>query len=249
MKLVLYKFELDKDEDGYGVFRKGQYDKLLRFVTFAVHFYVEYWMEAPLAAKATSNDLQLFIRLLQYRQVDADVANAAIHGLKLQAWYLTEELAPLCLFDASLTTDERAQVAQKLMRFVPRQTHPARHGTGFGKPIFPDNLSFSTTLADLVGRSSSFFFKALKIDCGFIGEPVADWPFIPGYTNALEKIKSLKVVNDVAERMVKLTTDFLPRARDEENLQDILQIVIKNREDLPNLRAKKADMAKWANGN
>ena len=53
----------------------------------------------------------------------------------------------------------------------------------------------------------------------------------------------------MAERMVKLTTDFLPRARDEENLQDILQIVIKNREDLPNLRAKKADMAKWANGN
>ena len=78
---------------------------------------------------------------------------------------------------------------------------------------------------------------------------MADWPFIPGYTNALEKIKSLKVVNDVAERMVKLTTDFLPRARDEENLQDILQIVIKNREDLPNLRAKKADMAKWASGN
>ena len=124
MKLVLYKFELDKDEDGYGVFRKGQYDKLLRFVTFAVHFYVEYWMEAPLAAKATSNDLQLFIRLLQYRQVDADVANAAIHGLKLHAWYLTEELAPLCLFDASLTTDERAQVAQKLMRFVP-PTNPS----------------------------------------------------------------------------------------------------------------------------
>ena len=97
-----------------------------------------------------------------------------------------------------------------------------------------------------MGPNSSFFFRALKIDTGFLGEPPADWPSIPSYVRAQEKVHSVKVVNDIAERMVKMAADFIPRAKDEDNYQDYLQVVLKCRQDLPNLRAKKDIVSKWA---
>ena len=72
------------------------------------------------------------------------------------------------------------------------------------------------------------------------------WAEVIKLQRALEKIKTLKVVNDIAERMVKLTSDFLPLAKDEDNFQDFLQVVVKNRQGLPNLRAKKSVLSEWA---
>ena len=41
-------------------------------------------------------------------------------------------------------------------------------------------------------------------------------------------MKSLPVINDSAERGVKLTSDFLHSASKEENLQNVLQVVEKS---------------------
>ena len=46
----------------------------------------------------------------------------------------------------------------------------------------------------------------------------------------------LKVVNDSAERGVKLAADFLEAARSEGRFQDILQVVEKSRADTPDQR-------------
>ena len=141
MKMVLFKFELE--DKNCEVFEDGQYDKLQRFVIFIIHFYVGHWMEAPLASRAPGNDLSLIKNLIHYRSVDPEVANAAIHSIELQQWYLTEELVPFCLFDPALNCTEKGRVAEKLLRFVPRQTNPTRQGRGFGRPIFPE-VTFGT---------------------------------------------------------------------------------------------------------
>lgn len=92
MKMVLYKFELE--DKTCEVFQDDQYDKLQRFVILITHFYVCHWMEAPLASRAPGNNLSLIQNLIHYRSVDAEVANAAIHRIELQQWYLTDELVP-----------------------------------------------------------------------------------------------------------------------------------------------------------
>ena len=47
------------------------------------------------------------------------------------------------------------------------------------------------------------------------------------------------MVNDSAEREVKLTSDFLNTARKEEQFQSVLQVVEKSRKDTPDQRKRK----------
>lgn len=244
MKMVLYKDELEKREIDF--FEEGQYEKLVRFVMFILHFYVQYWIECPLSAKAPQNDLQLYKNLTHYRMVDEEVADAAIHGLKLQSWYLSEELVGLSLFDETLPVEVKSAVAESMLQFVPMSNRlPNRHGRAFGKPCSPEDISFTTQLCDLVGPNSSFFFKALNLSPDFLGEPSSDWPYIPCYMEGVAKIKSLNVINDAAERSVKMSSDFLSAAKIETRYQATLQVVENNRMELPNLRAKKQTVSNW----
>ena len=48
----------------------------------------------------------------------------------------------------------------------------------------------------------------------------------------------LQVVNDVAERGVKLCNDFIGSSRDEERFQNILQVVENHRKAQPNQRKR-----------
>ena len=91
----------------------------------------------------------------------------------------------------------------------------------------------------MVGPNSSFFFCVLKIDTGFLEEPPTD-------CESTGKVHSVKVVNGIAKRMVKMAADFIPQAKDEDNNKDYLQVVLKCSQDLPNLRAKKDIDSKWA---
>ena len=49
-------------------------------------------------------------------------------------------------------------------------------------------------------------------------------------------MKSLPVINDSAERGVKLTSDFLHSARKEENLHNVLNVIEKNQKENPDQR-------------
>ena len=73
----------------------------------------------------------------------------------------------------------------------------------------------------------------------FLHEKVDTWEHTDGYKNALQKLKSINVVNDPAERAVKMTTDFLGKAKSEGHLQNVLQVVEQDRKKQPDLRKKR----------
>lgn len=214
---------------------------------FVLFVYVDYWFETPLPSKAPTSDLQLVKNCIRYRVVDEDVSKSATHACSLHGWYLSPELAPLCLFDPDLPLSTKTLLAEKLLQFVPQViTMPEkRSGAAFGKPIFPD-VDFSSEITDFIGKDSAFFFTSLGISVDFLSEPVADWPFIPGYIDGVAKVKSIQVVNDVAERAVKDTSAFLGTAKKEDRFQNTLQVVKKNRQGLCNLRSKKK-VDEWCN--
>ena len=74
-----------------------------------------------------------------------------------------------------------------------------RFGTGFGKPRFPD-IDLDTTLADLVGRDSWFFFASFVIDPTFLVDDEDSWLDDPVYIAAAQHVRAVNVVNDCAER-------------------------------------------------
>ena len=109
----------------------------------------------------------------------------------------------------------------------------------FGKPVFPninlDNIR-SLELKDLIDSDSWFFFHCLGINTDFLSHPAETWETKPGFIEAKNRVKNLHVVNDSAERGVKLTSDFLNTARKENIFQHLLQVVEKDRKDRPDQR-------------
>lgn len=96
------------------------------------------------------------------------------------------------------------------------------------------------TLADFASIDSWYTFTLLQLNAEFMIEEVVNWPKSAAYQASLNNLQSLNVVNDCAERGVKLSSDFLASARCEEHYQNVLQVVEKDRKEQPNLRKRKA---------
>ena len=75
--------------------------------------------------------------------------------------------------------------------------------------------------------------------------PTKDWSSNSQFQAAKKVVASFSVVNDGAERGVKLTHDFLDVARKEDNLQNILQVVENDRHSLLNQRKRKIKSKCW----
>ena len=69
-----------------------------------------------------------------------------------------------------------------------------------------------------------------------MSSPVSTWPSLDSRKAGLINVKAVNVVNDAAERAVKLSTDFLSSARSETHYQNTLQVVESNRKNKPSLR-------------
>ena len=109
---------------------------------------------------------------------------------------------------------EKQEIVKNLQDQNPSQVFQNRHGNGHGKPVLP-KISAKAKLSDFVGPSSWHFFEHLDIDNCFLSESPSDWEFNEAYNEARTKVKHLAVVNDPAEREVKLTQDFLHTAKNE----------------------------------
>lgn len=73
--------------------------------------------------------------------------------------------------------------------------------------------------------SSLKFFTRFKIACDFLKKDPAEWKNNLEYKNARDIISSIKVVNDTAERYVKLMEDFNQKiTKNEEQKQFLLQV-------------------------
>ena len=118
--------------------------------------------------------------------------------------------------------NERKSLADKLLEIKPDDETFAklpieRYGNGFGKPVFPKDMSLSTSLRDLARVDSWFIFKLLNLDSEFLSKLVETWEQNQAFRNAQKKVLSLNVTNDAAERAVKLSSDFLNAAKREDN--------------------------------
>jgi hypothetical protein len=93
-----------------------------------------------------------------------------------------------------------------------------------------------SNLWDLVDKTSICALQHLSIDTDFIlrTDP-ALWNDSVEYRRFKNSVDSLSVVNDLAERSIKLISDLSssPLTRDEEELQRVLQVVEHNRKKMP----------------
>ena len=87
--------------------------------------------------------------------------------------------------------------------------------------------------------SSIGFFITNGLDVDFLEESVDTWEDPESsYQEAKAAVKTVPVVNDGAERGVKISSDFLEDARKEEIYQNILQVAENDRNLVANQRKR-----------
>ena len=241
IKICLFQSQIQQLPAGT-ITTTQQVSKVRDFANFVTLVYSKWWMSCNSAVDASWNDLQLFHDLLRYDVIHPEVSRSAVRAFKNHLWYLTEEMVPLALWSTKVSSAEHRALADRLLALKPVTaliTPMNRFGTGFGKPKFPAQITLSTTLADLVGADSWLTFNILQLDPQFLVDDVESWTRSDAYQSSLENLRAVNVVNDCAERGVKLSSDFLASAKCEGHYQNILQVVEHDRKQNPNVRKRK----------
>ena len=246
MAKILYSIKICLLKDHIGGLPKGmvttaqQQAQLHEFVVFIVYVYSGWWLQCRSAINAPWLDLCLYKTLLKYQIVNETISKSAQKALCRHLWYLTPELAILAIFSDAVPLEKLESLRKKMLEVKPTSEPQApknRFGTEFGKPEFPV-LSETTELADLINVDSWFAVHALGLDMDFLSTNVCTWPKNDDFLNSKTRVKDLNVVNDCAERAVKMTNDFACSSKDESHFQNVLQVVESERKRKPNLRKK-----------
>ena len=91
-----------------------------------------------------------------------------------------------------------------------------------------------------ITSESMDFFKRFEISHEFSEVDPREWPVHESFQKGLNIVKGLKVVNDVAERAVKLVTDYNNLlTKDAAQKQYTVQIVAENRKLCPDASKEK----------
>lgn len=222
----------------YGKSKNRQELKLRRFVKFAIFCYISWWFTSPVPAYAPSNDLEFLKNLERYRTYDEPLVNAALEKFGRHTWYLSQELVPLSLFCRSVPIEDKKKMATKLLSIARRGNETSRTGEGFGRPLLPiiPPSVIDVDLSSFIGADSWLFFDITSISPAFLHKPVEEWTNDPSWVRGKSIVDAFSVVNDAAERGVKLTADFLSAAKKEEVFQNVLQVVENSRKLKPNQR-------------
>lgn len=142
-------------------------------------------------------------------------------------WYLLEETLGFA-FDPTVLFEEKRKM-------VEQQKLPSRQSDREipTKAI----LSFkSKNLSDFVTEATLHFFDRFSISPGFLSDDPSTWPTNEDYLDGTSFCRGLRVVNDLAERGVKLRSAFNNiLTKDEEAKQYLLQVVENYRRQHPTL--------------
>ena len=232
MGQVLYcqKMFMSSDQLSY---EREFIDNLHRINLFIALFYVLAWLKCSIGIDTPVNDLEFLQNMLIYQKEDAVVADTAYQKLLNHRWYLNEDTVAFLFFsDHPLVTVEvKESMALRLLSTSP----PDEFHRGI--PVFRGKVDEQTQPADLIGPETWFLFRTLNLSHDWLYLSPDLWSSNESFQEGKEFVSNLKVVNDTAERRVKLNQDYAAiLTENEEQRRSLLQIVEKHRKEFPNFR-------------
>ncbi|KAK3924611.1 Uridine 5'-monophosphate synthase [Frankliniella fusca] len=193
---------------------------------FTVTTYLEPWFTATDPVKAPLTDLLLLKDIMHYSAVSPLTAECALNAFKGHMWYLSEECVALAFFDDRVPiSTKRAMVLN--LGVQKKATYKSRMKYVVGQK---DNMYdlIDKDLDFFVSKHTLKFFEYLRIDSSFLSADPATWHTLPSNIQALETVKGLQVVNDIAERGVALIKSYSACegkvTNDETELQKIIVV-------------------------
>ena len=184
---------------------------------------------------APSNDLKLYKELLDFKKIDPVLATSALATLDRHRWYLVPSVVLFSLFSDKVSEDTKSRMAARLLS-LERPKEPR-----IDLPEFPV-VTGDSELWDFVKPSSWEFFDILKVKADWLNQPVTEWEDSEDYRKARHFVMTVKVVNDAAERGIKLASDYAQSlTKDSEIRQKIFQTVESHRREKPDYKKSTAN--------
>lgn len=200
--------------------RKHVWEHLKTVSLFVTCIYVRYWFQTPSPTAAPKNDLALLCSLSLYPQ--KDIADAAMTAFGRHLWYLSELLVGLSFFDNDVSVEEKRLMVLALRDKEGSEEPPKRI------PLFSQPCTKG--LHDFVTKTTLRLFRILELSDAFLEDDPSEWTTNEDYARNQEICRSIRVVNDLAERGVALIQNFNAAiTRDEEQKQYLLQVVDNHR--------------------
>lgn len=193
---------------------------------FSAAIYIKNWFQATSAVYAPLNDLQLLKDLVDFKNINETLADKALNKIKNHLWYLSETLVALSFFDKRVTNETKSKMVTALQN------------NGFDyqplKPTVDLEVVPLKSLDNFVSNNTMNFFKILDLGMEFINSNVENWDQEESYKKNMEVVKSIRVVNDIAERGVALIEEFNKLiTMNEEQKQFLIQVVKEFRKRFP----------------
>lgn len=209
--------------------------KIRDICIFIIRVYIQAWFIAPSAAEAANQDLSFLKNLYHYKTIDEAISISAVKKFMNHLWYLTPELAALSFFNSQLSKEEKLKMCKALESDCATFTYKKR--------ILANQKNVTaivkSNINDFICKDSLNFFKRYNIDTSFLSKDPSTWEKERNYIHGLKIVKNLKVVNDVAEREVKLMTEFNNLlTKDDKQTQYLLPVIKDYRSLYPDCNKK-----------
>ena len=203
--------------------------KLQGINLFIALFYVPAWLKCNISMDASINDLNFLHDMQMYKNEDPTIADSAFNKLSLHQWYLTQETVVFSFFSQHplLTNEMKEFMAFQLLSISP----PDEFRRGI--PVFKRNIDKCSKLCNLNGPETWCIFQCLKMDKDWLYNKPEQWTVYESFKKGQNFVANIKVVNDAAERTVKLYSDYAAiLTENEEQQAGMLQVLEKYRKQV-----------------
>lgn len=184
---------------------------------FILKIYLRPWIEAPIAAKAPLNDLNFIKNIIKFNEWNEIISNEVTSKFSNHLWYLTPEAAGLSFFDNAVDVGEKRKMVENLKE---EQNNENKRIVTNMNELNQKNIS------DFVNKKTLSFFERFNIETKFLKLDPSKWHNESEFQKGMNIVQNLHVVNDTAERFVKLMEEYnAALTKNEEEKQYILQTV------------------------
>lgn len=179
---------------------------------------------------APNHDLNFIKISISHAKIDKAVSDAVLDKMRTHLWYLSEEFLGLAFFDPAVCVEDKRKMVANL-ELPSKNTHIREVSAKALRSFASKNLS------DFVTAATLKFFNRFCISTDFLEDDPSNWNNSQVYEDGAAFCHGLHVVNDLAERGVKLMTDYNKvLTKDEEGKQFLLQVVENYRSERPTFR-------------
>lgn len=188
---------------------------------FLTKIYVQYWFGCISAIEAPRRDLQFIKDVIKYH--DKKSSAVLLDKMLNHLWYLSEEAVGLAFFDSEVSL----AIKRKMVRALNRTEDDELPYLKRLNITIEDLMKFEKKdLSHFVTSKTKRFFIRLNVGLDFLEVDPSLWNDREDYSIGLRTCQHLTVVNDAAERAIKLITDFNRALTcDENDKQFLLQVL------------------------